>query len=88
MGAYRFETQFDLARREVRRSFAAHIAVALFLCLTIIGAPIGVVLMVLALRERSRSLAAIQQAERQTSDEAQRRDRDARIRAWRSLGRS
>lgn len=81
MGRYRYETRAARARRDTRQTAITHIGVGLFLCLTIIGAPIGLIVLIVGLVEYSRSSSAISAYER----DAARRAEEARIRAIRRM---
>lgn len=82
---YRYETRIDRAQRNVRRSLMTHIGVGLFLCLTIIGAPIGLIVIIVGIVQHRRSTEAITHAQRDALQHAQRRADEARLRALRKF---
>jgi hypothetical protein len=82
---YRYETRIAQARREARLGLWTHVFVGLFLCLTIIGAPLGVVVMVVGLVEHSRSSSAIAAAEHDARTRAIAAEEWASIRAYKRL---
>ncbi|WP_205474453.1 hypothetical protein [Nocardioides sp. SYSU D00038] len=85
MPSYRYETRITRARRETRQDLVTYVAVGLFLCLTVIGAPIGIAVIVIGIVRHSRSSSAINQAEWRARRVAESREHDARIRAIRRL---
>lgn len=85
MSQYRYETRTARARRDARRSLITYVAVGLFLCLTLIGAPIGIVVIIVGLVQHSKSSRAISAAEHATFTRAQQRAEQDRIRIFRSF---
>lgn len=87
MARYRFETRLDAARRENRRDLLVHWMVGLFLCLTVIGAPFGIIVILVGIRDHRKSKQAFAQAERSAHARARSRQRDERLRAAHRIGR-
>jgi uncharacterized protein DUF5362 len=68
---YRYETRAARARRDIKQTAIAHICVGLFLCLTIIGAPVGIIVLIVGIREYRKSSAAVDAYERVTAKKAE-----------------
>lgn len=64
MVRYRYETRADSQRREVRRDLIVHWMVGLFLCLTVIGIPFGIIVILVGIHDAQKSRQAIAAAER------------------------